>query len=55
MASRADNYLARATECEVAANSATDSKVRQTYEELARQWRDLARQIEEIDRYRSDR
>jgi len=44
---RAEFYRTRAAECEEAANTAADPKVRETYSELAKQWRELARQNED--------
>ena len=48
--SRADLYLERATECERQAALARDPQARAVFSDLADQWRDLARQVETLDR-----
>jgi hypothetical protein len=42
----ANRYRAKAAECEQKAKEATDPEVNRDYAELARQWRELAEQIE---------
>ena len=49
MASRPEIYRSRAGECDATAASATDSRIRMNFMELATQWRDLARQIETLE------
>jgi hypothetical protein len=44
--SRAEDYRKRAEEADAKAISARDADVRTTYCEIARQWRDLADQLE---------
>src|SRR5262249_44526135 len=41
-------YLARADACEQAASEVHDADVRDVYTDLARQWRELAKQIEQL-------
>jgi hypothetical protein len=48
--SRADRYLEKAAECEHLAASVRDPQVGATFLDLANQWRDLARQVETLDR-----
>ena len=50
---RAEAYLAKAAECERAAVLASEQNIRATYWDLAKQWRELAVQTEELDRKRS--
>jgi hypothetical protein len=45
---RTERYLAKAQECEQLAAWAGDRMVKYTFEELAQQWRDLAKQIREL-------
>ena len=47
---RAQACLARAAECERGAVLATEPNIRTTYSDLAKQWRDLAAQIEALER-----
>jgi hypothetical protein len=44
--SRADDYRDKARDCERQAGLAQDHSLRQIYLDLAKQWRDLAEQIE---------
>jgi hypothetical protein len=50
MASRAEIYRAHATECDAAAKTAPDEKTKTTYLDLAKRWRDLARQVDTLER-----
>ena len=50
MGSRAEQYRAQATQCETAAAAAHDPKIKATYADLAKQWRDLARQVDTLER-----
>jgi hypothetical protein len=50
MGKRAKEYRARAAECEALAAVATDPKFKATYEDLAKRWRDLARQVDTLER-----
>ena len=52
MVSRTERYLAKAAQCESAATSAADRAMMALYLELARQWRQLAHQVETLDRER---
>lgn len=53
MGERAEHYRAKVTECERAAQTApTDQPIAKSYSDLARQWRELARQVEMLDRER---
>jgi hypothetical protein len=51
MVSRTERYLAKAAQCE-SATSAADRAMMALYLELARQWRQLANQVETLDRER---
>ena len=42
----ANRYRAKAAECEQKAQEATDPEVKRNYAKLARQWRELAEQVE---------
>jgi hypothetical protein len=46
---KADDYRARATECEKRADSAQDHTVRRDFQDMARQWRQMAEQIEMLE------
>ena len=48
MASRAEEYRGHANECDQRAATARDSEVRSQFEELARQWREMANQIDRM-------
>jgi hypothetical protein len=48
--SRAERYEARAAECDLAAKSAAVRAVKAMYLDLALQWRQLAHQVETLDR-----
>ena len=50
MGKRAVAYRARADECEALAADASDPKIKATYADLAKQWRDLARQVDTLER-----
>ena len=43
---QADEYRARAADCERRAAQARDAVVRKDYAEMARQWREMAAQID---------
>jgi len=47
--SRADQFRKNADDCERRAVSCKDQHAKKTFEELARQWRYLARQVDEMD------
>ncbi len=51
--SKADDYRCKAAECVTAAEVATDRNVRATYLDLAKQWTELARQADMLDRQRT--
>ena len=46
MASKAEEYRAKAAECEQRAASIRDAEIKAHYHELARQWGEMANQIE---------
>jgi hypothetical protein len=46
MQAKALGYLLRADECERRAAAARDPEIRRQYEDLARQWREMAAQVE---------
>jgi hypothetical protein len=50
MGKRAEEYRARAAECEALAADVSDPKIKATYADLAKQWRDLARQVDTLER-----
>jgi hypothetical protein len=50
MGKRAEEYRVRAAECEALAADVSDSKIKATYADLAKQWRDLARQVDTLER-----
>jgi hypothetical protein len=50
MASKADEYRAKAKECEVMAANLTDPILKQQLIDTARKWRELAVQIERSER-----
>jgi hypothetical protein len=50
MASRAEIYRARAGECEATAEATTDPNVKAAYLDLAQRYRDLARQVDTLER-----
>jgi len=49
MTSRADQYRERAVELERRAEAVKNDRIKQTLLNLAKQWRDLERQIEDPD------
>ena len=49
MSSRVQSYLDKAAHCEALATAATDREARSSFAEVARQWRDLARQVEALE------
>ena len=48
VASRAEEYRGHANECDQRAATARNSEVRSQFEELARQWREMANQIDRM-------
>jgi hypothetical protein len=50
MGARAQEYRAKAAECEAIATITADPKIKATYSDLAKQWRDLARQVDTLER-----
>jgi hypothetical protein len=50
MASHSEMCRQKALECERRAALATEPNIRETFVDLARQWRDMADQAEELDR-----
>ena len=50
MASRAEIYRAKAGECQTTAEAATDPNVKAAYLDLAQRYRDLARQVDTLER-----
>ena len=50
MSERAERCRKKAIECERGAVLATDPAVRLIYADLARQWRDMAEQAEDLER-----
>jgi hypothetical protein len=48
--SKAEEYRAKAAECEQHAESIRDAYIKGHYQELARQWREMAEQIERMGR-----
>jgi hypothetical protein len=50
MSLRAQRYRVKATDCEQAAKKLTDPETRTLYLDLAQQWRELARQVETLER-----
>jgi hypothetical protein len=50
VASKAEEYRAKAAECDQRAASIRDAKVKAQYQELARQWRELAKQADHMIR-----
>jgi hypothetical protein len=52
MESRAQQFRAKALQCLHAAQSATDLQAKASFLELAQRWRELAEQVEILDRER---
>jgi hypothetical protein len=50
MGSRAEEYRAKAVECESIASTTSDLKIKAIYADLAKRWRDLARQVDTLER-----
>jgi hypothetical protein len=55
MESKAERFRAHATECERAAKATSHKVIKRDYLDIARQWRELARQIEGLEHKRRDR
>jgi len=45
---KAEEYRARATECDYCAEAANDAMIRTDFRDMARQWRQMADQIEQL-------
>lgn len=52
MSLRAERYRKRAAECELASEKSKEPATKALYLDLAREWRNLARQGEALDRER---
>jgi hypothetical protein len=50
--SKAEQYRARATACDDRAEQISDATVRAEFRQMARQWRHMAEQIEQLERER---
>jgi hypothetical protein len=50
MSSRAQEYRAKAAECGAIAAANPDPKIKAIYADLAKRWRDLARQVDTLER-----
>ena len=50
MISKADEYRAKAAECDQRAAATPDVDIKQQFEDLARQWREMAKQTERMFR-----
>jgi hypothetical protein len=48
--SKADEYRLKATECDQRAAGAADADIKEQFEDLARQWRVMAKQAERLFR-----
>jgi len=48
--SKAEEYRVQAIECDKLATAARDAKTKTQFEELARRWRELAKQVDMIGR-----
>jgi hypothetical protein len=48
VSSRAEEYRAHANECDRRAATARDPEVKSQFDELARQWREMANQIDRM-------
>ena len=46
MTSQSDEYRARAMECQKGADEARDPAIKTQFQELARQWREMAVQVD---------
>jgi len=46
---KADEYRARAADCERRAHQARDAIVRKDYAEMAQQWREMAAQVDKLE------
>ena len=54
MNERAERYKQRAADCDQVAQSLNDPKTKDLYLDLAKEWRNLARQAEMLDRERGN-
>jgi hypothetical protein len=52
MESRAERFWAKALQCLHAAQGASDHQAKASFLELAQRWRELAEQVESLDRER---
>ena len=50
MSSRAEEYRAKAAQCEAIATATPDPKIKAVYADIAKRWRDLARQVDTLER-----
>jgi len=50
MGTRAEEYRAKAAECETMVAATPDPKIKAIYVDLAKRWRDLARQVDTLER-----
>ena len=46
---KAEEYRARATECDYRADAANDAMIRTDFRDMAQQWRQMADQIEQLE------
>ena len=49
MSSRAEQFRQKAAECEQLVALVKEPQVKESFRRLANEWRDLARQVEELD------
>ena len=54
MSSSPDAFREKAADCERQTEEIKDPSIKQTLLNLAKQWRDLARQVEDLDRIRDE-
>ena len=48
MISKADQYRTKAVECDKRVAVALDADIKEQFEDLARQWREMAKQVERM-------